>query len=110
MKLKLLKVQINKEDQNSNSDGFFTANVTTPAPESKDGTPVVVADTMKPMDIESMSLEEQAILQALADEVEKAEKSGIENPTISLTRAKVKAKLKKLKENIRKQKRMKTMN
>jgi hypothetical protein len=105
MKLKLVK--LGTDTKRETPMCLCTADVRTP-PKSKG--PVLVPGTMKPIDIESLPLEEQAIAQVLADEVEKAENAGIENPTINLTRAKVKAKLKKLKKNIREQKRMKTMN
>jgi hypothetical protein len=102
MKVKLIKVGIN-EDGNELL-GWGSANVSTPAPGSENERPVLVPDTMKPLDIESLPLEQQAIAQVLADEAEKAEKAGIEEPTIDLTRAKVKAKLKELKKQKRQQK------
>jgi hypothetical protein len=75
-----------------------------PEPGSEHQRPVLDPDTIKPLDMESLPLEQQAIALVLADEVEKAEKAGIEEPTIDLTRAKVKAKLKELKKQKRKQK------
>jgi hypothetical protein len=75
-----------------------------PEPGSKNERPVLDPDTMEPLDMESLPLEQQAIALVLADEVDKAEKAGVEEPTIDLTRAKVKAKLKELKKQKRKQK------
>jgi hypothetical protein len=101
MKVKLVKVNLNKEG--NELPEWSSANISTPAPKTKDERPVVDIDTMEPLDMESLPLEQQAIALVLADEAEKAEQAGIEEPTVDLTRAKVKAKLKELKKQKRKQ-------
>jgi hypothetical protein len=93
MKVKAIRVDINKE-----------GNASTPEPGSENERPVVDLDTVEPLDIESLPLKQQAIALVLAEETEKAEKAGIEEPIIDLTRAKVKAKLKELKKQKPKQK------
>jgi hypothetical protein len=102
MKLKLL--QIDNNNEGDNPAGWFKADVTAPGPESKDGRPVVVPGTMKPLNIESLSLEEQAIAQVLADLVAKAENAGIKDPEIDLTPDMVRAKMKQLKKERRNRK------
>jgi hypothetical protein len=63
---------------------------------SADGKPVVFADTLKPLDVASLPLEHQAMLEVLADESDKAHDAGVENPILTITAEKVKAKLKTL--------------
>jgi hypothetical protein len=109
MKVKLIKVGIN-EDGNELL-GWGSANIGTPVSGSEIERPVLVPDSIKPMDMEGLPLKQQAIAQVLADEVDKAEKAGIEEPTIDLTPAKVKTKLKELKRQKRRQRRiLKTEN
>ena len=83
--------------------GFFTADLEVPEPGTK-GKPVIVPGSMKPIDIERLPLKHQAIVKVLGDEVEKAETAGIKEPTITITRDMVNAKLRELKEQKRREK------
>jgi hypothetical protein len=61
---------------------------------------------MKPIDVESLTLEQQALLRVLASESEKAEESGeIDGAEITITREQVDAEVKKLRKEKRKLKR-----
>jgi hypothetical protein len=80
--------------------GFFTADLEVPGP-GTDGKPVIVPGSMKPIHIERLPLMQQAIAKVLGDEVEKAQKAGITEPTITVTRDMLNAKVKELKEQRR---------
>jgi hypothetical protein len=69
---------------------------------SAKGKPVVFADTLKPLDVASLPLKHQAMLGVLADESDKAHDAGVENPILTITAEKVKAKLKELRRKNRK--------
>jgi hypothetical protein len=62
-----------------------------------DGKAVVFEDTIKPLDIESLPLKDQAMYGVLGDAIDKAEESGVENPLITVSRDQWMARLKELK-------------
>jgi hypothetical protein len=85
--------------ENEEDSKFYTADLVTTATGSEDDRPKVVAGSMKPIDVESLPLEQQALLRALARESEKAEESGeIDGAEITITREQVDAELKRLRE------------
>jgi hypothetical protein len=63
---------------------------------SAGGKPVLLEDTIKPLDIESLPIKQRAILEVLAEEADKALDAGIEEPEITITADQVKAKVKQL--------------
>jgi hypothetical protein len=69
---------------------------------SAEGKPVVFADTMEPLDVASLPLKHQAMLEVIADESDKAHDAGVENPILTITAKKVNAKLKELRRKNRK--------
>jgi hypothetical protein len=87
-------------DGNSSKPGWSTAKIKSMA----GGKPVLVPGSMKPIDINKLPLQQRALLGLLADEFEKAENAGVENPKITLTRDMLNAKVKTLKEEKRKKK------
>jgi hypothetical protein len=78
----------------------------TPPPGSEGEQPYVIPGSMKPIDIECLPLEQQAILQVIAKESQKAEERGeIDGAEYTITREQVDAELEKLRKEKRRSKR-----
>ena len=98
---------MNSNSKESTDKAFkcFNAEIRTPAG-AEDGRPHIIPGSMKPIDVESLTLEQQALLRVLASEFEKAEESGeIDGAEITITREQVDAEVKKLRKEKRKLKR-----
>jgi len=80
-----------------NKPRFSTAKIQSMA----GGKPVLIPGSMKPIDVKTLPLKQQAILSLLAEEFEKAENAGVEDPEVTITRDMLKARLKTLKEEKR---------
>jgi hypothetical protein len=96
----------NNKNENEEEVKFYTADLVTPAPGSEDARPCIIPGSEKPIDIESLPIEHQAIARILARAVEKAEESGeADGARITLTREQFDSELKKLRKEKRKSKR-----
>jgi len=96
----------NSENKNGEEVKFYTADLVIPAPGSEDASPCIIPGSEKPIDIESLPLEHQAIARILARAVDKAEEGGeADGARITLTREEFDTELKKLRKEKRKSKR-----
>jgi hypothetical protein len=94
----------NSKNQADKPSGFCNADISTP--DSEDKQPYIIPGSMKPIDIESLPLEQQAILRVLARESEKAGKGGeADNAEFTITPEQFDAEVKKLRNEKRKPKR-----
>ena len=82
---------------NNSKPGWFTGNVSVPGPGAENQNPELVPGTMKPVDVESLSPKQRAVLELLTEKSERAHEAGIDSPTHTITPSEVKAKLQELK-------------
>jgi hypothetical protein len=102
MKVKLVQVDTAKCME---LPDLFTAGHGSSEPGSTDK-PVVDPDTIKAIDKESLPVYEQGIVLVIKDEIAKAEKAGIKDPEIDITLEKVDAKVRELKRQKRKERKL----
>jgi hypothetical protein len=94
-------VVIGSSTSNSKSrDGAGSEEIITTTLGSEDR---IIPESMKPLDISSLPLEQQAIARVLAREFEKAKgNGGLDNPPVTITSEQVDAEVKKLRKEKRK--------
>jgi hypothetical protein len=78
---------------------YFTADVILPEPGSDQDVPVVIPETMKPLNLEALPLRTRAGLAILVELDEKAHEAEIENPGEIITEEMIVAKVKQLEES-----------
>jgi hypothetical protein len=78
---------------------YYTADVILPEPESEHDVPVVIPETMKPLNFAALPLRAQAGFALLAELSEKAHDAGVENPEHEITKEMIDAKMKQLEES-----------
>jgi hypothetical protein len=75
---------------------YYTADVVLPEPGSEHDVPVVIPETMKPLNLEALPLLAQAGFALLAELSERAHETGVDNPKHEITREMIDAKMKQL--------------
>jgi hypothetical protein len=82
--------------QDENGCQYYTADVVLPEPGSEHDVPVVIPETIKPLNLEALPLRAQAGFALLAELSEKAHETGVDNPEHEITREMIDAKMKQL--------------
>jgi hypothetical protein len=89
--------------QDENEGQYYTADVILPELGSEHDVPVVIPETMKPLNIEALPLRVQAGFALLAELSKKAHEAGVENPQHTITEEMIVAKVEQLMEGRKEQ-------